>query len=234
MIQEIDIFLNLVYFLNVLLVQRHQRIHGAVEILGRQGSHAVKLLHNLKHSSRRVEDNLVSDVFELIAFSVADLLVFAGNAQAGQLYDPSRKREQNDYLENLDQGMRICNETTVVCRDGLDQSDHGCFRHKQDHIQKHGTDDIEPEVNQSSLLRILLTCERGKQCSGACSDVTSQNNIECDGQRQQILVCKQKDNADRHGRALNDGCQKQSDQSRHEGIFQRAQKIYHCRDISHG
>ena len=134
MVQEVNIFLYLINLFNIFLIQRNQCIHGTVQVLAGKGCHTVQLLYYFKHGGSRIKHNLVPNIFQLIAFPVANLLVLAPDAQACQPDNQPREREQHNYLEYLYHGMGICHETSVVGGNCPNQPHNRLLCHKENDV----------------------------------------------------------------------------------------------------
>ena len=233
MVQEVDILLHLIDLLNVLLVQRDQSVHGPIEVLAGQRGHTVQLLDHPHHGGGRIKHHLLAYVFKLIALPIVDLPVLPRHTEAGQLHDPVGEGEQHDHLKDLNRGMGICHKAPLVPGYGPDHLHNRLQSHKQQYVQQGRADDVEPEMNQRGPLGILLACHGGQQGRSAGTDVAAQNDIQRNGQLQQILIGQQQHNAHRDRGALDDGGQKQSHQSCHEGILQGGQHVHDLRHLPH-
>ena len=105
----------------------------------------------------------------------------------------------------------------------------GLLRKEQDHVDQQRTDHVKPKVNECRALCFLFTGKGSEQRRRTGTYITAKNDIQRNGQGQQVLICKEQHDADRHGRALNDGGQNQSHQR-----CEKMMSLYGGQQIHHG
>ena len=105
--------------------------------------------------------------------------------------------------------MGVRHEAPVVRGYSPYQLHHGLLGGEQDNIENHRADHIEPEMNQRGPLSVFFAREGCQQRGGAGPDVASQDDVERDGEGQEVLIGQKQHDADSHRGALDDGGEEQ-------------------------